>query len=223
MISNEALEMVKAMQGGAYSPTAKEVKSWVLWDTRYFNSTINNATLFSVAQGGGWRGNTIKSKNETNLEDPGRLPSGQMMIMTHFATMLIVPQLSTATDTAALARSFTNLLCSSVFEFTIRNKAFEFQVHGSELLPRPIFLPGLQDNDTDANDVFQVGRSVTFGWLNLDPVPIPVGDTEGFTISHEIQNPDTTVDAILDADSAALSTANATMQFLLKGVTVHSK
>ena len=223
MITTEAMKLVNAMQGGAYSPGAKEVKSWVIWDTRYFDSTISDATFFSVPVGGGWRGNTIKSMNETNLEDSGRLAAEQRMVFTHFAPMLVVPQLYSATDTAALARSFTNLLASSTFELAIRNKAFEIQVHGSEFLPRPIFLPGLQDNDADANDVFQVGRCVSFGWLNLDPVPIPVGDQQGFSVKHEITNPDTSVKAILDADAAALNTANATMQILVKGVTMHGK
>lgn len=224
MLTPAAENMIKLAAGGAYDASAREVKKHVLWDTRYFDTTATSRTLFSVPVGGGWRGGTTKTKNETNLEESGRLPTNQEMVFTHIAPHFCIHNPDKATpDLAEVVASCQVILESSSFELQIRNKSPEFQVHGSEFLPRPVFLTGLQDNDTDANDVFSVGQCVHFGWQNFDPVPLPLGDGQGFTVEHTVTNADPDVLTRLDNAASRLNSNKVTMQVLLVGVTTHGK
>jgi hypothetical protein len=223
-ITKMAEKLIRVASGGAYSANAREVKKHVLWDTRYFDATATSRTLFSVPVGGSWMGGTTKSKNETNLEESGRLPTNQEMVFTHMAPHFCIhyPDKETQ-DLADIVSGCQTILESSYFVMQIRNKADEIFVHGSEFLPRPIFLAGMQDNNTDAEDVFSVGNAVHFGWLNLDPVPVPLGDGQGFTVEHVVTNADAAVLTALDNAASRLNSNKVTMQVLLAGVTTHGK
>lgn len=224
MLTKTAEKMIRLAQGGAYDASAREVKKHVIWDTRYFDTAASSRTMFSVPVGGGWVGGVNKTWNETNLDDPGKLPNGQEMVFTHIAPHFCIhyPD-KTTPDLADIVRSCLFILENSIFELSIRNKAAECQVHGSEFEPRPIFLAGLQDNAADTEDVFQIGDGVSFGWLKLDPVPIPLGNGQGFTVDHTVTNGDPAVVTALNASSSTLHDNDVTMQVLLAGITTHAK
>lgn len=221
MLTKQAVEYLKLGTGGSYSLARDAIKHQI-WDTRYFATTIADWTFYQQPLNAPWRVG-VKTLNETNLNDSGKLPNGQTMLFTRFGVAVIVPLAIADTTTAVVARSFANLLQSSVFEIRIAGRDFDFQIHGSQFLPRPIFLTGIQDNATNANDTYRVGDMIASGWAKLDPAPIFVDQLVSFSVVHRLGNPDTSVKAILDADASALYGEYATMQVTLEGFLTRAK
>ena len=221
MLTKQAVENLKLGQGGSYSLARDAIKHQI-WDTRYFSTAVADWTFFQQPLNAPWRVG-VKTLNETNLNDSGKLPNGQTMLFTRFGVALIVPIAAANTNSLQLARAFNNLLQSSVFEITISGRAFDFQIHGSQFLPRPISIYGPEDNDTAASFGVRVGDMIASGWARLDPSPIFVDQLVSFSVLHRMGNPDTGVKAILDADSSALYGDYATLQVTLEGFLTRAK
>ena len=218
MLTKQAVEYIKLGSGGSYSLSRDAIKHR-LWDTRQFGTTASDHVFFQQPNGAPWRvGN--KTTNETNLFDSGKLPNGQTFLVNRFSVGLIVPIATTLTTAMNLGRAFNNLLQSSYFEIVIQGRSFDYQIHGSELLPRPMSLY----SDTAATvGSGRIGDMLASGWSKLDPAPIFVDTLVSFSVTHRLGNPDTRVKTILDADAALLDGVYATMICTLEGFLTRAK
>lgn len=218
MLTKQAVEYIKLGSGGSYSLSRDAIKHR-LWDTRQFGQTASDTVFFQTQNGSPWRvGN--KTTNETNLYDSGKLPNGQTFLINRFSVGRIVPVAAASEDCAELGRAFNNLLQSSYFDITIQGRSFDFEIHGSELLPRPISLYG---NTAATLNAVRIGDMLASGWAKLDPAPIFVDTLVSFSVAHRLGNPDTRVKALLDADAALLDDVYASMICTLEGFLTRAK
>lgn len=218
MLTKQAVEYIKLGSGGSYSLSRDAIKHR-LWDTRSFAATATDHVFFQQPVGSPWRvGN--KTTNETNLFDSGKLPNGQTFLVNRFSVSLIAPIATTLTTGSNLARAFNNLLQSSYFEIIIQGRAFDYQIHGSELLPRPMSVY----SDTAATvNAHKVGDMLASGWSKLDPAPIFIDTLVSFQVNHRVGNPVPSVKTILDTDSNLLYGVYATMICTLEGFLTRAK
>jgi hypothetical protein len=222
MLTKQAVEYIKLGSGGSYSLSRDAIKHRI-WDTRQFGTTASDFVFFSQPNGATWTTGTTKSTNETNIFDSGKLPNGQTFLINRFSVGLIVPIAAASTEAVQLARAFNNILQSSYFEIIIQGRAFDFQIHGSELLPRPISVYGVEDNDTNGSFGVRVGDMLASGWAKLDPAPIFVDTLVSFSANHRLNNPVTAVKTLLDADATLLNTALGSMICTLEGFLTRAK
>lgn len=226
MILGKAMEYIKLAFGGAYADNVKEVKQHRIYDTRYFkNGNADDATFFTIPVGGAWR-NGQKTLNETNMRVSGQLPSGEDMVLTHLSVKLIVPndpddQTDGDNQVAQWARAFQQILQSSYFEFKVKNKSYESQLHGTCFMPKPLYITAPMTANGEDSTV--IGRILGYGWWDLYPVPIPLGAQENFYCTHYVGNPDATIATELDAASTVLYNDDATMVFTARGLSIHKK
>lgn len=218
MLTKQAVEYIKLGSGGSYSLSRDAIKHRI-WDTRQFGATASDTTFFQQPNGATWRNGGNKSTNETNLFDSGKLPNGQTFLVNRFSVGLIVPVAADATNVAELGRAFNNLLQSSVFEIIIQGRAFDFQIHGSELLPRPISLYG----QLATNAEVRIGDMLASGWAKLDPAPIFVDTLVSFQVNHRLNNPDPNVKTLLDEDATLLDGVYGSMICTLEGFLTRAK
>lgn len=217
MLTKQAFEYIKLGSGGTYSLSRDAIKH-NLWDTRFFGTAATNTTFFSQPLGAPWRAGN-KTINETNLSDSGKLPNGQTFLVTHVSIGL-----QTYTQTANVTghevpRGFINLIHSSVFEIKVAGRDFDFQIHGSQFLPRPMSVSG----QLQTNFPVRLGDTFGSGIIKLDPAPIFLDQLVTFQVNQTIINADPAVTAILNADSSVLYGAYATMNVVLIGFLTRAK
>lgn len=218
MLTKQAVEYIKLGSGGSYSLSRDAIKHRI-WDTRQFGSTASEAVFFQTQNGATWRNSSNKTTNETNIFDSGKLPNGQTFLVNRFSVGLIVPVAADATNVSELGRAFNNLLQSSYFEIVIQGRAFDFQIHGSELLPRPMSLYG----QLATNGPVRIGDMMASGWAKLDPAPIFIDTLVSFQVNHRLGNPDSRVKTLLDADATLLDGVYASMICTLEGFLTRAK
>ena len=219
MLTKQAVEYIKLGSGGSYSLSRDAIKHR-LWDTRQFGQTASDTVFFQTYNGSAWRNSSNKTGNESNLFDSGKLPNGQTFLINRMSLGLIVPVKAASADCAEYARAFNNILQSSYFEIVIQGRSFDYQIHGSELLPRPMSLYG---NTAATINSVKVGDMLASGWTKLDPAPIFVDTLVSFFVNHRLGNPDTRVKALLDADAAMLDNVYASMICTLEGFLTRAK
>lgn len=217
MLTKQAFEYIKLGTGGSYSLSRDAIKH-NLWDTRYFGTTATNNTFFSQPLGAPWRAGN-KTINETNLSDSGKLPNGQTFLITHLSIGLQAYTTTANTTGHEAARGFINLIHSSVFEIKVAGRDFDFQVHGSQFLPRPISVSG----QLQTNFPVRVGDMMASGIIKLDPAPIFLDQLVSFQVTQEVTNADPAITTILDADSSVLNGVHATMNVVLIGFLTRAK
>lgn len=218
MLTKQAMEFIDLGTGGSYSLARDAIKHQI-WDTRTFGATVSDFTFFTQPQGAAWRIG-VKSLNETNLLASGQFPNGQTFLMTRMSLALIPAYQVANTDAADISQAFTNIMQSSVFEVVIAGRDFDFQVHGAQFMPRPICLNG----ETGANNSHvRVGDMISSGWIKFDPAPIFVDQLVTFSVRHRLNNPDTNVLTILNANCTTLNGIYATMQIVIEGFLTRAK
>jgi hypothetical protein len=222
MLTKQAVEYIKLGSGGSYSLSRDAIKHR-LWDTRQFGATATDFVFFQQPNGATWTVGTNKSTNETNIFDSGKLPNGQTFLISRFSVGLIVPIAAASTAAAQYCRAFNNILQSSYFEIIIQGRAFDFQIHGSEMLPRPISIYGVEDNDTNGSFGVRVGDMLASGWAKLDPAPIFVDTLVSFQVNHRLNNPIAAVKTLLDADATLLDGVYGSMICTLEGFLTRAK
>lgn len=207
---------------GSYSDVAGDVLDHVLYDyTRFAATTLRaNTTFFSVPIGGTFGAGT-KGKPETNLTDPGKLPSGQGMLVKEIAIKAKTFFGSTDVDIAIILNALFNIIHSSTFELRIAGREFDLQVPGT------IFTPSLavmgRATVVDATDeITNYGQTLSSGWVKL-ATPIAIGELVSFNVTQISGSADATTQAILDTASNTLNGQNAELGVLLKGTLVRSK
>lgn len=218
-LSRGALDALKLGQGGTYSLSRDALKHQV-WDTRFFTAaTVDDHTFFVQPIGAPWRAG-IKTINETNLADSGKLPNGQTFLAVRMGIALISAFPYTGTDAADVAQAFINLVQSSVFEIRIAGREFDFQIHGRQFLPA-LAING--DNGSVIASTHRVGDLIASGWINLNPAPIFLDQLVSFNVNQRMQNPDPAVAAVLAADATILAGYYSTMQVTLEGFLTRAK
>jgi len=217
MLTKQAFEYLKLGTGGTYS-LARDAIKHNLWDTRGFSATISDNTFFSQPIGAAWRIGA-KTLGETNLTDSGKLPNGQTFLVTHMSVGLQSYTAAANTTGHNIPRAFINLMHSSIFEISVAGRSFDFQIHGSQLLPRPLSIAG----QLATNYPVRYGDSIGSGIISLNPAPIFLDQMISFSVSHRIMNPDTNVLAILNADATILNGAYCTMNVVLIGFLTRAK
>jgi len=228
-ITKTAKNMIQLGAGGSYSNARDAIKHQI-WDTRYFSATPSDTTFFAQPIGSQWRVGS-KTKNETNLQDSGKLPNGQTFLVTRLGVALISAYDVTsgtsapATPNAALiAQAYVNVMQSSIFEIRIAGREYDFQIHGRQ------FLPGLCINGYNsgtAGSVVRVGDTIVNGWVKLEPSPIFLDELVSFNVAQIVTNADTTnilaTNKVLNNSFLWLNTYACTMQVTLEGFLTRAK
>lgn len=215
MLTAKAMEYINLGTGGSYS-LARDAIAHRIWDTRSFGSTAQGYTFFSQPVGSAWIGGTAKTVNEVNIYDSGKLPNGQTFLINRFGVALVSINASAVTTMSQL-ESFATLLSSSVFEIKLQGRDFDFQCHGRNLLPMPLY--GSDSSGTNG----RVGDFITSGWMKLDPTPIFLDQLVGFQVNHRLQNPVPALQTILDTAASDLSTYYGQMMVILDGFLTRAK
>jgi hypothetical protein len=217
MLTRQAYEYIKLGTGGTYS-LSRDANKHNLWDTRFFGVAATNVTFFSQPLGAPWiAGN--KTINETNLTDSGKLPNGQTFLINAISIGLQAYTTTANTTGHESSRAFINLIHSSVFEIKVAGRDFDFQVHGSQFLSRPISISG----QLATNNPVRVGDMIASGIIKLDPAPIFLDQLVSFQVTQTIVNANPAVTAILNADSSVLYGLYATMNVVLIGFLTRAK
>lgn len=228
-ITRTAGNMIKLGAGGSYG-LSKDALRHQVWDTRHFAATPSDNTFFTQPIGSQWRVGS-KTKNETNLIDTGKMPTGQTMLVTRMGVSLISayePGTSTSASSwpnaSIIAQAYVNIMQSSVFELRIAGREFDFQVHGRQFLPS-LCINGY--NAGTAGSVSRMGDTVTSGWVKLEPSPIFLDSQVGFSVAQIVTNADTTnilaASKPLNDSFVWLNAYYCTMQVTLEGLLTRSK
>lgn len=214
-LTQNAASDIRASEMGTYGKS-RDVLKHQLWDSRYFGTTITNATYFVQQVGAPWNVG-VKTINETNMSDSGKLPNGQRMVIKRMGLGLILP---IAPDTALagqLVQSFINIVQCSVFTIKIEGREFDFQIHGRQFLPA-VNVVGI----STAATVRAAGDYLNNGWADLHPTPITLDYLVGFKVLQEV-TPDANNTTRITADFAALNGVYASMQVTLEGTLTRAK
>lgn len=204
---------------GSYSQS-RDVILHTLYDTRYFGATFSDYTFFVQPIGSAWRTGS-KTLNETNMNSAGSLPNGQSFIVKRIGLSLISALEASDANGADIVQAFTNIVQSSVFELRIAGREYDFQAHGSEFLPNVFVNTDLAA--TQSTNVTRVGDVIASGWVPLRDTPIVIGELVNFSVHQEVNNPDTAVQTILNANSTLLNGEYCTMKVSLQGVLTRAK
>lgn len=216
-ITNGAAQEIALGKAGTYGASRDILKHYV-WDTRTFGTTVSDFTFFSQGIGSAWRNTSVKSINETNLYDSGKLPTKQTLLIKRMGISLISLEVATGADTPDLAQAWINLIQSSVFTLKVSGREFEMQVHGS------LFLPALMIcGANQTNYGFRVGDTIASGWVAFDNEPLFLEPQVNFSVDHRMTNPDANVVTVLNANCTLLNGKNSSMQVKLEGVLTRAK
>lgn len=218
-ITQGAANDIALGKGGSYS-LSRDVLAHQIWDTRYFdNAAISSYTFFSQQINAPWWGNTVKSKNETNLSTAGQLPVSQTFLIKRIGVGLIVPFAASADYGSEVVQAFTNIMQSSVFEIRIAGREFDFQLHGRQFLPS-VFVNAV---DGGALTNTRVGDMIASGWVSLRDTPIFLDQQVNFSVFQQVGNPLQAISTILAGNSTSLYAYYATMQVTLEGTLTRGK
>lgn len=204
-------------RGGSYSKSRDAIKHY-LYDTRIIPAAVADFTFFSQPIGSAFGGG-VKTLNETNLTDSGKLPAGQTFLIEALQLSMISWVPEDETTPGDLAEAWYNMLHSSVFEIRIAGRDFDFQTPGSN------FVPALAIAQETATDVGygKTGEYLCSGKIKLSPSPIFVDELVSFNVIHRLNNPIAGVVTVIDAGMSALNTLNAVLQCKLEGVLTRAK
>jgi hypothetical protein len=207
---------------GSYSKVSGDVLDHVVYDELLFAQTTARATsTFFTQQIGQAFGAGVKTRNETNLQDSGKLPAGQGMIFREvgFAAKLIVGP--TDVDAQTIVAALINLLQFSSFRLQIAGREFDLEFPGTLLLA-PIMVRG-RGTVVDATDrLSNTGEMLCSGWIPLK-LPIVLGELVSFNVTQTTGSPIAANQTILNTASDALFTQVASLQMRIRGTLVRSK
>ena len=207
---------------GSYSQVAGDVLDHVLHDfARFAQTTVRATTTFFSVPIGGTFGSGVKGKPETNLIDPGKLPSGQGFLVKEIGLKAKWFHQAADTNNAILLNDLLTVINASVFEIRIAGREFDLQVPGSIFTPA-FMASGLAAMTDATTRPFSFGSTMASGWVKLN-TPIAIGELVSFNVSQITGSGDATTAGYLTTASNNLYTANAEMGVLLKGTLVRSK
>lgn len=210
-------EAIHLGRGGSYSKSRDAIKHY-LYDTRIIPAAVADFTFFSQPIGAAFGGG-VKTLNETNMTDSGKLPAGQTFLIERIGFSMISWVPTTETTPGDLAEAWYNMFHSSIFEIRIAGRDSDFQTPGSN------FVPSLAIAEETATDIGygKTGEYMCSGWLKLQPAPIFLDEQVSFNVLQRLNNPIAAVVTVIDAGMSALNTLNAVLQCKLEGVLTRAK
>lgn len=216
-LTSQAMENLKLGAGGSYS-LSRDAIAHRIYDVRPFTAGAVDHTYFQQPIGAPFMGG-IKTINETNLLDTGKLPNGQTFLAQRFGVALvaIVDDSMAQAITPDVIECFHNILSSSVFEIRLAGREFDFQIHGRNMVPMPISGYGALAN------AVRVGDMIASGWAKLDPTPIFIDQLVSFAVVQRIQNAVAAIQTVLTNSATVLSTYYVTMMVCLDGFLTRAK
>jgi len=219
VITKAAADALALGQNGSYSNEGN-VLQHTLFDSVSFDATTirPETNFFTSGQGQTMAGTTVvKSANETNLRDSGKLPNGQTFLIKEFSMALIPAIAGADTDTNTIVSAYLNIIQNGYMNIKIAGREFDFQTPGS------CFTASIQALALgSAANVARVGEQITSGWLKLGATPIPIGQLVTFSVDQFNKSAIAAVTTILNTASDVLSTQNALQQARLRGVLTRS-
>lgn len=213
---------LKMVKQGSYSQVSGDVLDHVLYDSVLFqSSTVRAQTNFFTTPIGGAFGSATKTKQETNMTDPGKLPAGQGFVIKEFGFFMPTINVNADNDAGAVMQALINILGFSVFEISIAGREYDLQIPGS------MFLPALANRSNSvivAATALQAysGEYLASGWFKLT-APIILGELVSFSVKHLVGSANSANQTILNAASDTLATQVSPLQLKLRGTLVRSK
>lgn len=217
MITRGAKEAIDLGKGGSYS-LSRDVLKYHLYDSLIIGTTAVDRTFFSVQQGQTY-GTGQKTINETNMLDSSKLPNGQTFLINKLSIALISNFAAASTDPELITQAWVNYLQHSVLEISIAGRDPDFQIPGSELLPRLT----VNGQTGAANIAVRQGDMINSGIASLGVTPIFIGELITFSVRMRTGSPVANVQTILDANATLLNGDEAEMRCTLEGVLTRAK
>lgn len=213
---------LKLVKKGSYSEVSGDVIDHVLYDSVLFQSTTVRAqTNFFTTPIGGAFGSVTKTKQETNMTDPGKLPAGQGFVAKEFGIFCPTINVTADNDAAAVMQAFVNILGFSVFEIAIAGREYDLQIPGSMFLPAMLNRSNSVIVAATALQAYS-GEYLASGWFKLQ-TPIIFGELVSFSVKHLVGSAVAANQTILNTASDLLATQVAPLQLKLRGALVRSK
>lgn len=224
VVTSQIMKDLLQIKQGSYSGVSGDILDHTAYDTALFAATTIRATttfFTSPIGGNGNFGTNTKTKNETNMTDPGKFPAGQGFLIKEFGfkfqPFVLVGDLDFATNVSDI----TNVLHGSIFEIRISGREFDLQMPGSQWLPA--IYGNARQTIVQATDMMtRAGEILSSGWAKL-AAAIPVGELVSFSVVQLSGSAVAALATILSAASDRLATQNAQLQLQLRGTLLRSK
>lgn len=221
VIPRGAARDLALMSRGSYGNSG-DVQDHTLYDQLLFQATtMRQVTTFFTTPIGGAYGAGVKSINETNMQDPGKLPNSQSFLIKQISLAFIPMFVGTDVDGTTIMSAVTNIIQASTFEVRIAGREFDMQKPGTEFLPG--FYAHVRATIVDATDrIMRSGDVIQSGWLKFE-TPIPLGELVSFNVTQRSGSAIAALVALLNTASDGLATQNAALQVRLRGTLTRSK
>jgi hypothetical protein len=213
-LTNEAVQYIRLGEGGSYS-LARDAISHRIWDVRTFGTTISDYTYFSQPVGAAYAG-FQKTLNETNLYDTGKLPNGQTFLAQRMGLAALV--IGTGANAVTAMADFANILSSSVFDFKLAGREYDFQIHGRQFLPTPLAAFGIA-----ASTNARVGDMISAGWVKIGAAPIFLDQLVSFSVVQRVQNAIPTLVTALNTSCTNLNGYYMQLMVIIDGFLTRAK
>lgn len=222
-IDNGVMADLQRVKAGSYSQVSGDVLDHVLYDQVVFAATTARAStsFFTTPIGGQYTSGVTKTKQETNMTDPGKLPAGQGFLIKEIGWNLPTMAVTADNDAAAVMQAIVNILGCSVFEIRIAGREFDLQFPGTMFLPSLISRTNSVIVAATALQAYS-GDYLASGWMKL-AAPIILGELVSFSVVHLLGSANAPNQAILNTASDVLATQVAPLQLKLRGTLVRSK
>lgn len=220
-IDSGVMADLKRVKAGSYSQVSGDVLDHVLYDTLQFvNTTVRPTSSFFTTPIGGIYGTGTKTKNETNMTDPGKLPAGQGFLIKEIGMAFPALEGIAVANAIDIIQAFTNIIQNSIFEIRIAGREFDLQFPGTMLMPA--IMSRATGTISATLGTVLVGDYLASGWMKL-AAPIILGELVSFSCVQITGSATAAVTTLLNTASATLFAAGSVMQMKLRGTLVRSK
>lgn len=219
VITKKLADILALGVNGSYSNEGNALQH-TLYDTVQAPAAIGANINYYTQPIGAAYANGNKTIVETNLSDPGKLPNGQTFVGVSFSVAMKANAASAAAATNELANDvlsgWYSWIQNSVFEVVIAGREYEYQVHGTELMPAVAFAGAA----TAAS--IHVGDYWTSGWVKFNATPIVIGQLVTFSVRQIMGNQITAGLTAINTAMALLNGQDAEAQVRMRGYLTRS-
>ena len=217
-LTSQAVQDINLGRGGSYS-MARDVQTHSVWDVRAIPAANANFSFFAQGIGAQFE-NGAKDKQETNLSDNGKLPTGQTFLAKRIGLALIAPVEPGTVDTADVIQAYNNILQHTLLQLKVQGRDFDLEIHGRQ------FLPSVAITGLNAGTIYtsRVGDYIASGFFSLGAVPIFLDSLVGFTVPMITRSANTYVNGTVIEDAfTLLNSYYARIMVTLEGVLTRAK
>jgi hypothetical protein len=203
------------MSKGSYGKGG-DVQDHYLWDTVLFPAAIGEMAFFTIPIGGTFGAGT-KTKIETNLSDPRKLPAGQSFLCKKIKFDLILIGRGSDTNQYGAARDFNLLMNYSRWTINIAGKDYEFEAPGT------FFMPTIHELGAGGSaNQNRVGDYNSHSWTIIR-TPITFGELVSFDVTAEFNSGLAAIRTALTSAFANLNGLTAALRTTIRGTLTRSK